>query len=537
MDAMQPTIIVENSGAAREAASVDVSRPRVAFGGGERPQFADETAEILRSRLAVASLVIALVLAAALVGSLAVGAAGLWWLRGLVLLIAGGAAVLLRSERQLSLAQLRKVEQLVFGAVGAQLALVLLTGLARFTALGDAVSVVSLRQQSLGAWCILIFVYGTLMPNTWRRAATVTLVAAAIPYAVIAFFRWQTPAVIPLLASEQATSPLPLTVVAALVATFGSHAINSARREAFKARQLGQYRLKERIGAGGMGEVYEGEHMLLKRPCAIKLIKPASEADASAIARFEQEVKATAGLTHWNTVEIYDYGRATDGTFYYVMELLPGMSLENLVEQYGPLPPGRVVFLVRQICGALREAHGAGLIHRDIKPANIFASQRGGQYDVAKLLDFGLVKQQAGSAGGEIAGAGSFSGTPLYMSPEQAMAYEDVDGRADIYALGTVAWYLLTGEVPFRSRNVLELLAAHRNTEVRPPSQVATAVPDDLDRIILKCMAKEPAERYADAASLEAALAGCSVADEWTFGQAADWWGENVGPTAGSISG
>ncbi len=215
----------------------------------------------------------------------------------------------------------------------------------------------------------------------------------------------------------------------ALVATYAVHIINSARREAFKARQFGQYRLLERLGGGGMGEVFRAEHVLLKRPCAIKLIKAANEAERHAIARFEKEVKATAKLTHWNTVEIYDYGRTDDGTFYYVMELLPGMSLEDLVEKHGPLPPARVVYLLRQVCGALQEAHLAGLIHRDIKPANIFAAQRGGVYDVAKLLDFGLVKQRANESDGETASRESVSGTPLYMSPEQASAYEEVDAQ------------------------------------------------------------------------------------------------------------
>ena len=317
---------------------------------------------------------------------------------------------------------------------------------------------------------------------------------------------------------------IPLPLVTALVATYAAHIINSARREAFKARQFGQYRLMERLGGGGMGEVFRAEHVLLKRPCAIKLIKAANEANATAIARFEIEVKTTAKLTHWNTVEIYDYGRTDDGTFYYVMELLPGMSLEDLVEKHGPLPPARAVYLLRQVCGALQEAHLAGLIHRDIKPANIFAAQRGGVYDVAKLLDFGLVKQRADETDGKTSGREPVSGTPLYMSPEQASAYEDVDGRADIYSLGAVAYYLLTGQPPFSGKNVLDILISHRKKEASPPSRLNPAIPVDVEQIVLKCLAKKPSDRYLDAASLMQALGCCSVASGWGPEQAANWW-------------
>jgi serine/threonine-protein kinase len=316
--------------------------------------------------------------------------------------------------------------------------------------------------------------------------------------------------------------------VAALVGVYGTHIINSARREAFKARQFGQYRLLDRLGSGGMGEVYRAEHVLLKRPCAMKLIKPGDDADAAAIARFEIEVTATSKLTHWNTVEIYDYGHTEDGTFYYVMELLPGLSLEDLVARHGPLPPGRVVHLLRQVCGALQEAHDVGLIHRDIKPANIFAAQRGGVFDVAKLLDFGLVKERTSRRTGEsAAGFGSFSGTPLYMAPEQASAYEDVDGRADIYALGAVAYFLLTGKPPFAGTNVVQLLAAHASTEVAPPSKVNAEVPEDLERVVLRCLEKRADDRFPNATGLGQALAACECAANWTDETAATWWRTN----------
>ena len=187
--------------------------------------------------------------------------------------------------------------------------------------------------------------------------------------------------------------------LAVVTSVYGTHMVGSLRREAFEARRLGQYRLLRLIGSGGMGDVYLAEHQLMKRPCAIKVIRPSKADDPQALARFEREVHATAQLSHWNSVEIFDYGRAEDGTFYYVMEYLPGLSLAQLVERYGPLPPARVVYLLAQVCDALAEAHAAGLIHRDIKPGNIFAAVRGGQYDVAKLLDFGLAKPMAADDG------------------------------------------------------------------------------------------------------------------------------------------
>jgi eukaryotic-like serine/threonine-protein kinase len=504
----------------------DVSRRRVGMVVGGRPQFADETATLLRRRLAAAALVLSVTLAAAFVGNLIGGNPTLWWLRAIIILVIVGCFAALRSSWSCSLAQMRVLELVVFGSVLAELSVILTTRIAEFTAKGDATSVAAVRYQLLAAWCLLIFVYGIFMPNTWKRGALVMIPMALTPYIVLVMQRWWSPDVAAMLEADMAPAALPFPLVAALVAIYGAHIINSARQEGFKSRQFGQYRLQERLGDGGMGEVFRAEHILLKRPCAIKLIKAENEVDATVLARFEKEVKATAKLTHWNTVEIYDYGRTDDGRFYYVMELLPGMSLEDLVEKHGPLPPGRVVFLLRQVCGALQEAHSVGLIHRDIKPANIFAAQRGGIHDVAKLLDFGLVKERTETAdGGMTAGSyGTFSGTPQYMSPEQASAYEEVDARADIYSLGAVAYYLLTGKPPFTGKNVLELLAAHGHGEVVPPSRLNPAVPVDVDQIILKCLAKAPSDRYQDATSLMTALGVCSAANTWGPEQAANWW-------------
>ncbi len=544
MAAIQPTIVYESSASASQTRqrSLDVSRAQVGFVAGGRPLFADETAALLRSRLTAASLVIVPVLAAAFLGNLLGGIATLWWVRGTILLIALASLFVLRRGTAFSLGQLRAIELLVFGSVVVQMSMMSATRMAALASEHDAVTLASVRYQFQAAWCVLIFVYGVFMPNTWRRAAAVTIPIGLTPYVIIAVEGWLLPGLGALLEADKGGSPLPLPLVTAIVATYAAHIINSARRDAFKARQFGQYRLKQRLGGGGMGEVYEAEHRLLKRPCAIKLIKPANETDSVAIARFEKEVKTTAQLTHWNTIEIFDYGRTDDGTFYYVMELLPGMSFEDLVERHGPLPPERVVYFLRQVCGALAEAHQAGLIHRDIKPANIFAAQRGGVYDVAKLLDFGLVKERTDQTESTATNGGSFSGTPFYMSPEQASAYENVDARADIYSLGAVGYYLLTGQPPFTGKSAVELLAAHRMKDVSPLSQVNPAIPTDLEQIILKCLAKQPENRYSDAASLVEALNMCSASTGWSTEDAAKWWRRSAeqlpgcGTHAGSIA-
>jgi serine/threonine-protein kinase len=273
-----------------------------------------------------------------------------------------------------------------------------------------------------------------------------------------------------------------------------------------------------------MGEVHLAEHVLLKRPCAVKLIRPACATNPRALERFEREVRLTAALSHPNIVEIYDYGRADDGTYYYVMEYLSGLSLAELVERHGVLPPGRVVYLLRQVCGALCEAHAAGLIHRDIKPSNMFAARRGVTGDVAKLLDFGLVLSRAGSDAAHLSGEGQVRGTPLYMSPEQVRGGRELDGRSDLYSLGAVAYYLLTGRPPFDGESGIGVMIAHARDPVVPPSRDRADVPEDLERVVLRCLAKDPAERFPDAEGLEQALGECACAGDWDRDRAARWW-------------
>ncbi len=511
----------------RERMRSDTSRPNVGFVEGARPRFSDETAGLLRSRLTAITLVLLLLLALMFVLNLFSEYAPLVGVRAVVLLAFLGGFLALRSARPFSLSQLRWTEGVLFGALVVQLLLMMGTRIVAFARMDDPLSVVAAEHSYCASWCILILIYSILMPNTWQRALAILLPTACLPFGLLLWLRWQVPGVEAALDADKMGMLIPMPFVTVLVAVFGTYTVNAVRREAFKAKQLGQYVLKTKLGSGGMGEVYRAEHQLLKRPCAIKLIKPGKAADATALARFEREVQATARLTHWNTVEIFDYGHSDDGTFYYVMEFLPGLSLEELVRYYGPLPPERAIHFLRQVCNALREAHAKGLIHRDIKPANIFAAERGGVYDVAKLLDFGLVKEQAlGGEDSQLTQENAFCGSPLYMCPEQVKSSAKLDARSDIYSLGGVAYHLVTGRPPFEGDNPFEIIAAHCRTPIEPPAQVNPAVPSDLELVIIRCLAKLPANRFQDVESLEQALAACECAGKWTESRAAAWWQE-----------
>jgi eukaryotic-like serine/threonine-protein kinase len=373
-------------------------------------------------------------------------------------------------------------------------------------------------------WFILIVLYGAFIPNTWRRCAIVVGIMALTPLALM-FTTCHGCATMGPYTGSTLFDTTVILALASAIAVFGSYKISALEQQAYQARKLGQYQLHRRLGAGGMGEVYLGEHLLLKRACAIKLIHPEQAGDPVNLARFVREVQAMATLTHWNTVEIYDYGHAEDGTFYYVMEYLPGLSLQDLVEDNGPLPPGRAIHFLRQLCAALREAHAIGLIHRDIKPSNVIACQRGAAYDVAKLLDFGLVHDHAlDSVSDKLTLHGAVLGSPPYISPEQARGRGHVDGRTDIYSLGGLAYYLVTGQSPFVRETAMELLVAHVHEQVVSPRQLRPELPLDLEEVIMTCLRKEPAGRFPDIASLDRALARCESADQWDNEQAEAWW-------------
>jgi serine/threonine-protein kinase len=392
---------------------------------------------------------------------------------------------------------------------------------------------VSIRLSGANVVCILTWFiamvnYGVLVPVHWRHILAAVAGMALISLATIVGAGLVNPVV-------RAHWPFLLTWAAVVLsmgvatATYASFQITALRREASEARRLGQYQLKERLGAGGMGEVYLAEHRLLKRPCAVKLIRPDSAGDPDLLRRFEREVRATAQLTHPNTVEIYDYGHAADGTFYYVMEYLPGLNLDDLVTRFGPLPLARAVHFLRQLCGALQEAHAAGLVHRDIKPGNVLVCRHGGRHDVAKLVDFGLVRA-AGGGGGDptrLTAKGTVLGTPAYMAPEQARGAEAADARSDLYSLGALGYFLVAGRPPFQGTTALEMMLAHFQDPVPPLANV----PADVEAVLRRCLAKAPADRFPDASSLEEALAGCACAGDWTEARARAWWQEH-GPWA-----
>jgi serine/threonine-protein kinase len=324
----------------------------------------------------------------------------------------------------------------------------------------------------------------------------------------------------------------------AVAAVVPSRMFQAMGRRLKEARDLGSYELVERLGEGGMGEVWRARHRLLARPAAIKLVRPAmlhagtgAEARAT-LRRFEDEAQATATLTSPHTIRLFDFGATDDGSFYYVMELLAGRDLASLVAHFGPLPPARVIFLLRQACHSLAEAHSRGLVHRDIKPANIFVCRMGLEHDFVKVLDFGLVQVIGPSPGHDLtqslAALDGVVGTPAFMAPEVIVG-QHVDHRADIYALGCVAYFMLTGQQVFQGGTQMQALIDHVSKAPAPPSsRVSTPIPRAVEALVLACLEKDPARRPPDALTLSQRLAECDGAREWSDAQAALWWQTNL---------
>ena len=310
-------------------------------------------------------------------------------------------------------------------------------------------------------------------------------------------------------------------------------AIKGLRRQFDEALQLGQYRLEEKIGEGGMGEVYRAHHALLIRPTAVKLLR-ADRCDAVSLARFEREVQLSSQLAHPNTIQIYDYGRTDSGVFYYAMEHLDGVNLADLIESEGPLPPGRVVSILQQACASLAEAHDAGLIHRDIKPANIMVTCRGGVPDFTKVLDFGLAKEAESSHSPTVTVANAIAGTPLYFAPEATQGSQDLDQRSDIYSLGIVAYEMLAGRPPFDGDSAIDICLKHAATPAPRLSDVATrTIPAELEAIIMQCLEKCPADRPQSVRDLSQRLdeIGGSL-NGWTRDDAKRWWSSRSSSTS-----
>ncbi|MBK7976512.1 MAG: serine/threonine protein kinase [Deltaproteobacteria bacterium] len=331
-----------------------------------------------------------------------------------------------------------------------------------------------------------------------------------------------------------------LLVMVSLGGLAVSHLVMRLRHQVDRAEHLGAYTLERKLGEGGMGEVHLARHALLRRPTAIKLLR-SDKASEAAIARFEREVQLTSQLTHPNTIGIYDYGRTPDGTFYYAMEYIEGFTLAALVSRFGPLQEARVIHILRQVCGSLAEAHEHGLVHRDIKPANVMLAIRGGLYDHVKVLDFGLVREHTPHAPTPPTGeSGAVAGTPLYMPPEAFQCPDDVSPRGDLYALGALAYYLLTGVPPFQAPNPFALYELHRREVPKPPSEVLGRKIDGvLEALVLACLEKSAAQRPADAGRLASLLEASPLHGAWTQVHAREWWerhGSLLVPSSGSAS-
>ncbi len=367
-----------------------------------------------------------------------------------------------------------------------------------------------------------------LVPSEPRRTAWISAISvAAMPIVTFLLIR-QNPSreLPPGAVVTQATLWATFTVI---LATLISNVTFHLRRSVARARRLGQYTLLEKIGEGGMGVVYRAEHEMLRRPTAIKLLPPASAGELT-LKRFEREAQLTARLTSPHTVSVYDFGRTPEGAFYYVMEYLDGLDLEHLVREAGPLPPGRVVHILRQVCEALAEAHGVGLVHRDIKPANILLSEVGGIPDYAKVVDFGLVKDVTGSADTRLTSEDVVAGTPQYLAPETIRDGANSDPRSDLYALGAVAYYLLTATPVFVGRPIA-VIQSHLNASPEPPSaRLGRPLPRKLERLVLDCLEKDPTRRPESAQAVADRLAACDDVEPWYPEDARTWWNGRPSP-------
>jgi serine/threonine-protein kinase len=389
------------------------------------------------------------------------------------------------------------------------------------------------RPNGISWSCVWIVFFPMVMPNRPSKLVLPTLLAASMfPLSVM-------------LSIARGSAMLPLSVlvywflptyICAVMSFKAGCIVHGWGRHLRRAREMGSYRLIELLGSGGMGEVWLAKHRMLARPAAIKLIRSerlgigsadSTQTSETVLRRFEREAQATASLNSPHTVELYDFGRTADGTFYYVMELLDGVNLETLVSQFGPQPPERVAHLLEQACDSLADAHHSGLIHRDIKPANIYACRKGLRHDVAKVLDFGLVKATTDkkATDGRLTVEGITTGTPAYIAPESGLGNTDIDGRADLYSLGCVGYWLLTGELVFDSESPMKMVVDHVHTAPAPISErTEIDIPEKLERAIMRCLEKNADDRPQTASELAEELVACQFERPWTAERATRWW-------------
>jgi len=403
----------------------------------------------------------------------------------------------------------------------------LLAHLAPWASPSAATTTLSTSWSGVAVW---IIIFSAMVPDAPRRTLWLASVTALMdPLTLLVTIGLGSPTPPPTM--------LPLmfgpTAVAVLTAVVSARINHRLGRRIHEAQEMGSYKLVELLGRGGMGEVWRAEHKMLVRPAAIKLIRAdalksdAASSDQEAIQRFEREAQATALLQSEHTIELYDFGVAGDGSLYYVMELLDGLDLEQLVRRHGVVSPQRAVFLLRQVCDSLAEAHDSGLVHRDIKPSNIYVCKRASRYDCVKVLDFGLVKPtlpgQVGPAA--LTAQGSITGTPAFMVPEIIQGSKEVDGRADLYAVGCVAYWLISGRLVFEADNAMKMIVSHVSDEpVRLSARTEAPVPAALEQLVHDCLEKDPARRPQNARELAERLAAVDLGSAWTQERAKAWW-------------
>jgi hypothetical protein len=388
--------------------------------------------------------------------------------------------------------------------------------------------------QVLLALTVTVMIRAILVPSRPRRTMMLSALAF-LPTVVVCIARHDPTALLPGFSPGYQKQYMTLntvlwSILGTTLATIISRVTYGLRQQVAEANELGQYVLEERIGRGGMGEVWRARHRLLIRPAAIKLIRPQMSGDPELLLRrFEREARATAALKSPHTVQLYDFGATEDGRLYYVMELLDGLDLETLVRQYGPLPAERVVHILRQVCSSLQDAHVNGLVHRDIKPANVVVSRAGTTFDFAKVLDFGLVKLDTARNSEDdavnLSTEGSAGGTPAFMAPEVVLGVADTDHRVDLYALGCVGYWLLTGKLIFEGGSIVEVMFHHAHTPPpRPSTRSDLPIPAPLEDLVVECLEKDPARRPTSAEAVSTRLDAVSLESAWTVERAERWW-------------
>jgi serine/threonine-protein kinase len=393
----------------------------------------------------------------------------------------------------------------------------------------------SLPVGELRGWSgatILALLFPVLVPCSPRRASlasTAVLIAALVAFGLTRLLGQ------PILWTSGTARIFMGEILAIPIAGFVSSVVYGLGRELESARRLGAYALDERLGQGGMGEVWKGHHSLLARPAAIKLIRTDAmenttpEVRLELLKRFEREAQATAVLKCPHTVNVFDFGISDEGAFYYVMELLDGIDLHVMVARHGPMPPSRVIEILKQACLSLSEAHGQGMVHRDIKPSNMVVCRLGEEVDFVKVLDFGLVTPSSvRPADGRLTSVGGIAGTPAFISPEQGRGDLEIDGRSDLYALGCVAYWLLSGQLVFEG-SPMDVIASHIKEDPRPVSTATlTPIPEGLERVIMQCLEKDPSNRPSSARAILQALESIEVAQPWTQQEAREWWSTHI---------